>query len=250
LLGQWAQVQVLDPKNPSLVLRKVDESFPLSLYLGVLGMPGHTAYFGLYEVAQFKKGDIVLVSGAAGAVGSLVGQLAKAGGAKLVVGSAGGAEKCKILTEKYGFDAAIDYKVYTTEEAVTDELKRISPEGYDLYYDNTGGHVSDAFYNVVRKNARAVICGSISNYNEYESGKKKTQSLLWPKLLWSTVSIRGFLIFDFFNRMDEADAKLKELLKEKKIKYDETIIEGFDKLPQALIGLYHGQNIGKMVVKV
>jgi len=248
--GAWAQEQVVNVKNEALRLRKVDDSVPLSLYIGILGMPGHTAWCGLHEAAQFKKGDIVLVSGAAGAVGSLVGQLAKQGGAKLVVGTAGGPEKCKLLTDKYGFDAAIDYKQFATQEAVAAELKRLSPDGFDVYFDNTGGHVSDAFYDVVRKFGRAAICGSIANYNDsYDKSNKLTQPLLWTKLIYTSVSIKGFIVFDYAAETPKADKELTKLFKDGKIKYEETFSNGFETLPQSLIGLFHGKNSGKMVVR-
>jgi len=249
--GAWAQEQVVNVKSEALRLRKVDDSVPLSLYIGILGMPGHTAWCGLHEAAQFKKGDIVLVSGAAGAVGSLVGQLAKQGGAKLVVGTAGGPEKCKLLTEKYGFDAAIDYKQFTTQEAVAAELKRISPDGFDLYFDNTGGHVSDAFYDVVRKFGRVAICGSIANYNSDnpEAAAAAKQALVWTKLIYTSVSVKGFVVSDYRDKVPAADKELTKLFKDGKIQFEETFSDGFETLPQALADMLKGKNSGKMVVR-
>lgn len=246
--GQWATEQIVDPKSADAKLKKIDPSLPPSAYLGVAGMPGATAYFGLHEVAQFKKGDIVLVSGAAGAVGSLVGQLAKRGGAKLVVGTAGGPEKCKRLVEHFGFDAAIDYKKFDTEEKVTEELKRLSPDGFDVYFDNTGGHVTDALLNVVRKFARLAICGSISVYNKDPREVKVPSPFM--KVVYSSTTIRGFLVFDYADRWGEFEKNVHPLVREGHLKFDETVVEGFDKIPEAFAGLFHGKNTGKMVVKV
>lgn len=256
--GDWARYQLVNPPaagspeaaNPFVQLNKVQalaDDIPLSAYLGVLGMPGATAFFGLKEAAGFKKGDVVLVSGAAGAVGSLVGQLAKLWGAKLVIGSAGGPEKTKLVTEKYGFDACIDYKLFDTQEKVVAELKRLAPQGVDLYYDNTGGHVSDAFYDVVRKHARVAVCGQIASYN---AGKVVDVPSPFGKIIYTSVRIQGFVVFDYAARWAEFLKEVTPLVKDKKVKFEETVVEGFEKLPEAFLGLFKGANVGKMIVKV
>jgi len=246
--GVWALQQAIDPKSKDAKLRKVDESVPLSLYLGILGMPGATAYLGLFEAGQFKKGDVVLVSGAAGAVGSLVGQLAKLHGAKLVIGTAGGPEKCALVTGKFGFDAAIDYKKFDTVEKVTAELKRISPEGVDLYFDNTGGHVTDAFYTVVKKFGRSAVCGSISVYNKDPSEVKVPSPFI--RIIYTSVTIKGFIVYDYEDKWPQFEKEVTQLVKENKVQHEETVVEGFEKLPEAFSGLFHGKNTGKMIVKI
>lgn len=245
--GRWARFQNVDPASADAKLQKIDSDAHLSAYLGVLGMPGATAYFGLKEAAAFKKGDVVLVSGAAGAVGSAVGQLAKLWGAKKVIGTAGGEAKCKLVVEKYGFDECIDYKKFDTEEKVTAELKRISPEGCDVHFDNVGGHVSDAFLNTVRKFGRVAVCGSISQYNDAKPPQCPSP---WGKVIYTSVRIQGFIVFDYFARWQEFIDTVHPLVKEGKIKFEETVVEGFEKLPEALNGLFKGANVGKMVVKI
>ena len=167
----WRTVQLSAGKEGSgQQLRKVSppSGVPLSAYIGVLGMPGRTAYFGLldHEVGRLQAGQTVMVSGAAGAVGSLVGQLAKWKGAKKVIGTAGGAEKCRLVKEKYGFDECIDYKQFDTVEKMREELKKAAPEGVNLYFDNVGGHVTQAMFEVYAKHGRMALCGAISSYNK------------------------------------------------------------------------------------
>jgi NADPH-dependent curcumin reductase CurA len=210
-------------------------------------MPGATAYFGLKDAASFKKGDIVLVSGAAGAVGSAVGQLAKLWGAKQVIGTAGGPDKCKLVVDKYGFDACIDYKKFDTEEKMTAELKRLCPDGLDVHFDNVGGHVSDSFLNLVRKHGRVAVCGSISQYND---AKPPLCPSPWVKVIYTSVRIQGFLVYDYHEHWQEFLDEVHPLVKQNKIQYEETVVEGFEKLPEALNGLFKGANVGKMVVKI
>jgi len=209
-----------------------------------LGMPGLTAYFGLFDVAQFKPTDVVVVSGAAGAVGSLVGQLAKLKGAR-VIGTAGG-DKIDYL-KKLGFDYTIDYKLHKTAESVTEELKKAAPNGVDLYFDNTGGHVTDAVFPLLNKYARVAVCGQISMYNEVDPPRVPA---FLHHLIYKSVTVKGFVVSDFVSQVGRFYDEVPKLLQENKIQYQETVVEGFDKIPEAFIGLFHGANTGKAVVKV
>jgi len=258
--GQWAEQQVISPTDEvpftGLSLRKLDESVPLSYYLGALGMPGETAYFALFDAARFKQGDSVLVSGAAGAVGSLAGQLAKLHGAKLVIGTAGGPDKCALLTSKFGFDAAIDYKKFDTAEKVTAELKRISPEGVDVYVDNTGGHVAEVFYDVTRKRSRVAVVGALAHYAEMfgraapAEGAAAHAPAPFFKLIYNSVSVQGVLVNDYAGRWAEFQRAVTPLVRDGKVHVQETVAQGFEQLPQALDGLFTGKSTGKMIVKV
>lgn len=251
--GAWERIQAVTvavaEQQQDLSKVSVPEGTRLSAALGVLGMPGATAYVGLKRAASFKKGDAVVVTGAAGAVGSVVGQLAREWGASKVVGVAGGPDKCKLVKEKFGFDECIDYKKFTTQQAIKDELKRIQPDGFDVFFENTGGFVSDAIYDGnLRKFARVALCGNIANYNN-------TQAALIPNpfvnCIYTSIRVQGFIWSDY--RDDEYENYKKEqtkLVKEGKMKYEETVVEGFEAVPKALMGLFKGQNTGKMVVKV
>jgi NADPH-dependent curcumin reductase CurA len=218
-------------------------SVPLSSYLNLLGLPGFTAYFGLLEVGQLKQGETVLVSGAAGAVGSAVGQIAKVKGCR-VVGIAGGSEKCKYLTETLGFDAAVDYK----SPDVRKLLAAACPDGVDVYFDNVGGAVLDLALARLRLRARIVICGAVSQYNT------KPDSYAGPKnymaLLMFRARMEGFVIFDYEARYPEAQAQLREWLLAGKIKSQEDITDGLEAFPSALARLFEGANTGKMLVRL
>jgi len=245
----WRTVNQHDGKG----LRKLpaDSELSPSLYVGVLGMPARTAYFGLLdpEVGRFKAGQTVLVSGAAGAVGSVAGQLAKLKGAAKVIGTAGGKEKCKLVKEKYGFDDCLDYKELDTTEKMTAALQSLCPNGkLDLYFDNTGGHVLYAAANCFNKFARVAICGGISQYQQSEAERLIPNIFL--KCIYAAVNLRGFLVSDYSARFGEADAELEKLVKSGQLRYDETVFEGWEKVPDALAGLFSGVNTGKAVVKV
>jgi NADPH-dependent curcumin reductase CurA len=223
-------------------LRKVDEKLaPLSAYLGGLGMSGLSAWFGLFEVGQAKPGDTVLVSGAAGAVGSTVGQLAKIHGCR-VVGIAGGAEKCAFIRE-LGFDGAIDYK----GEKLNDGFRRELPKGVDVYFDNVGGDTLDAALTRINLHARVVICGAISNYNATEKPKGPANYL---SLLVNRARMQGFIVFDYMKKYPETYAALSKHYADGKLKLRETVVEGFETFPDALLKLFKGENTGKLVLKI
>lgn len=224
-------------------LIKIDTtSVPASYYLGILGMPGLTAYFGLMHIGKPVAGETVVVSGAAGAVGMVVGQIAKLQGCH-VIGIAGSDEKAKLLKEEFGFDEVINYKkVFDIKKAIAD----FCPKGVDIYYDNVGGEISDAVISNISFNARIVLCGQIALYNSTEIPMGPR---LQPMLLTRSVLMQGFIISNYKNHFAEGFNHLTLWLKEGKLKYKETIIKGFDKLPDALLGLFEGDNIGKMIVE-
>ena len=224
-------------------LRVVDaEAAPLSAYLGVLGMPGLTAYYGLLRVAGIESGETVCVSGAAGAVGSAVGQIARIHGCR-AVGIAGGAEKCSLVTGEFGFDAAVDYK----DEGFFQALRGATPEGVDVYFDNVGGPVTDAVFQRLNVNSRVAICGQISQYNAIDAP-------VGPRLLWNFIPKRiraqGFLVFDFREHDDESLAQMATWVRDGKLKYRETVAVGIENAAAAFIGMLGGANIGKQVVKL
>ncbi len=224
-------------------LRKVDPRLaPITTALGVLGMTGLTAYFGLLDIGQPKPGETVVVSGAAGAVGMTVCQIAKIKGCR-VVGIAGGEEKTKYLREELGIDATIDYKSGDIRRA----LQEACPGGVDIYFDNVGGEVSDAVLPVIRHGARIIICGQISIYN---LDKPNIGLRPQPYLLVNSASMKGFIITEYMSRFPEGVRELSQWLAEGKLRHAETIAEGFENTPQAFIGLFTGKNLGKQIVKV
>ena len=236
----WQEYGVSDGNN----LRKVDPTLaPISTALGILGMPGLTAYFGLLEICNPQAGEIVFVSAAAGAVGSLVGQIAKIKGCR-AVGSAGSAEKVDYVVDELGFDAAFNYK--TTEDYGA-KLAELCPDGIDAYFDNVGGAITDAVFPLINVKARISICGQISQYNleNPEQG---------PRFLWHLIvkraKIQGFLVFEFADKHDDGLRQMAEWIQAGKLKYREEITEGFENAPGAFIGMLKGSNIGKQLVKV
>jgi NADPH:quinone reductase len=216
---------------------------PMSTALGVLGMPGMTAYFGLLEIGKPQAGETVFVSGAAGAVGSLVGQIAKLKGCR-VVGSAGSQAKVDYLTSESGFDAAFNYKE-VKDYAV--KLQKVCPRGIDVYFDNVGGSLTDAVFTQINVGARIVVCGQIDQYNA-------TRPPRGPRPLWHLIvkqaRAEGFLVFQFAHRFPEGQRQVSQWIKEGKIKYRETIVDGLENAPRAFIGLFHGENVGKQLVRV
>ena len=225
-------------------LQKIDVNLaPAPYYLGILGMPGLTAYFGLLHIGKPKSGETVVISGAAGAVGIVVGQIAKLKGCR-VVGIAGSDEKIKMLKDEFGFDEVINYK---TTSDMKKAIKETCPDGVDIYFDNVGGPISDAVIANINFHARIVLCGQISLYNaaEVPMGPR-----LQPMLLTRSVLMQGFIVGNFKDHFREGIEQLSQWVKDGKLKYKETIIEGFDKLPEAFLGLFSGKNKGKMVVKV
>ena len=224
-------------------LRKIDASVaPLSFHLDVLGMTGLTAYFGLMKIGKPKPGETVVVSGAAGAVGLVVGQIAKIHGCR-VVGIAGSDEKINLLKEKYGFDEAINYKTVTD---LRNAIEESCPKGVDIYFDNVGGAISDAVISNINFHARIPLCGQISLYNSTEIPMGPR---LQPMLLTRSVLMQGYIVSNFQSQFPEGLSHLGKWLQEGKIKFEQTIVHGFDQIPTALLGLFKGDNIGKMVVE-
>lgn len=236
----WQQYAVDDGKG----LRTIDPALaPLTTALGILGMPGLTAYFGLLDVGKPKSGETVVVSGAAGAVGSAVGQIAKIAGCR-AIGMAGSEEKVRVLTGEYGFDGAFNYK--TTPDHVA-KIRELCPNGVDVYFDNVGGSLTDAVVANLNSRGRIAICGQISMYN---ADKADVGPRLFPQLLVKTARAEGFLVFQYFDRAQEGIAKLAQWLREGKLKYHENVVEGLENAPRAFIGLFHGENLGKQLVKI
>lgn len=224
-------------------LRKIDpQQAPISTALGILGMPGLTAYFGLLDIGRPKQGETVVVSGAAGAVGSVAAQIAKIKGCR-VVGIAGGNQKVHYLKEELHLDAVIDYKA----EDMGFALKESCPNGIDVYFDNVGGATTDHVLNHINKYARIVLCGQISTYNadKPELGPRNLLTLVTHSAL-----MQGFIVSDYTARFTESLIQLEEWLKEGKLHYKETIVDGLENLPKAFIGLFKGENLGKQLVKV
>jgi NADPH-dependent curcumin reductase CurA len=229
---------VSDGKNRPV--RTYDASIEPEQALGVLGNTGMTAYFGLLDLGEPKSGDTVVISGAAGATGSVAGQIAKIKGCK-VIGMAGTDEKCKWLTEELGFDEAINYKT----EDVAARLDVLCPDGINIYFDNVGGEILDICLERIAMNARVVICGGISRYNA-------TGPIPGPKnyfnLVFRRARMEGFIVLDYVSRFPEAIAEMKAWIDQGQIKTNATVIEGFENLPKALIKLFEGANTGKMMV--
>ncbi|TXE05709.1 NADP-dependent oxidoreductase [Gelidibacter salicanalis] len=225
-------------------LLKVDPSkAPLSAYLGILGMTGLTAYLGLTQIGKPVAGETLVVSGAAGAVGSVVGQIGKILGLR-VIGIAGTDEKVEMLTSKFGFDAGINYN--TTENMVA-AIQQAAPDGVDIYYDNVGGTISDAVLFNINKFARMVICGAISAYNNTELPKGLS---VQPFLVKKSALMQGFIVSNYAEKFPETMKQLSGWLAEDKLTYTETVVEGFDNIPTAFIDLFEGKNTGKMIVKI
>jgi len=223
-------------------VRKVDTRFaPLTTYLGALGMPGMTAYFGLLDIGKPKAGETVVVSGAAGAVGSVVGQIAKIKGCR-VVGIAGGADKCRYLMERLHFDAAIDYK----SEDVKAALKNHCPDGIHVYFDNVGGEILEAALGRIALHARIVICGAISQYNSTTPPKGPANYL---SLLVNRASMTGMIVFDYADRYDEGGREMAQWIAQGKLVAKEDVVAGgIDAFPETLLKLFKGENFGKLVL--
>ncbi len=225
-------------------LRKLDPKLaPVSTALGVLGATGLTAYFGLLDVCNPKPGETVVVSGAAGAVGSIVGQIAKIKGCR-TVGIAGGDDKVEWILKDCGYDAAFNYKATDNYGA---KLKELCPNGIDVYFDNVGGAITDAVLMQINTFARISICGQISQYN---NAKPEMGPRLLGMLIVARAKMQGFLITDYMPRFGEALVEMSAWLREGKLKYREDIVDGFENIPKAFIGLFHGENIGKRIVKI
>lgn len=222
---------------------KVDENLvPMPMYIGTLGMPGMTAYFGILEVGKIKEGDVVLVSGAAGAVGSVVGQIAKIKGCT-VIGIAGGKEKCDYVVDELGFDGAIDYK----SENVYTALKEKCPKGIDVYYDNVGGAILDAALSRLRMHARVVICGAISQYNNKQSIKGPSNYL---SLLVNRATMQGMVVMDYAKDYGTAAQNMGMWIQQGKLKSKSAIYHGIENFQETYNRLFTGEKKGKLVLKV
>ncbi len=225
-------------------VRRVDPDLaPVSTSVGILGMPGMTAYFGLLEVGRPVPGDTVLVSAASGAVGAAVGQIAKIGGCR-VVGTAGSDEKVHYITQELGFDAGINYR---TADDLPTAVRQACPDGVDVYFDNVGGPVTDAAFANLAPWGRVAICGQISQYNNTKEG-------IGPRslrhVLINQASIEGFLVFRFTQKYPVAVRRMAGWIKEGRLRYREDVVEGLERAPEAFIGMLQGKNFGKLVVKV
>jgi NADPH-dependent curcumin reductase len=228
-------------------LRKLDpKAAPPSYALGILGMPGMTAFFGLAEIGKPQAGETLVVAAASGAVGSVVGQIAKIRGAR-VVGIAGGPQKCKFVTDELGFDTCVDHRAPDFSE----RLKEACPKGIDVYFENVGGKVFEAVFPLLNTYARVPVCGVISQYNATEplQGTNWVPTLM-RGILTKRMIVRGFIVSDFFPRRNEFTAEVVGWVKSGKLKYREDIIEGLESAPRGLIGLLRGENFGKRLVRV
>jgi NADPH-dependent curcumin reductase CurA len=224
------------------LLTKIDGSrAPLSYYLGMLGMPGLTAYFGLKEIGKPKPGETVVVSAASGAVGSVVGQLAKIGGCR-AVGIAGGPDKCRYVVGELGLDACVDYK----NGSLAAELQRECPGGVDVYFDNVGGPVLDAVLPQMTLASRLVVCGAIADYNSPEPYGVKS----WRSILTNRIRVQGMIVFDWRTQYDASVKVLARYYAQGRLKTKESVVEGIERAPQGLIALMKGQNFGKQLVKL
>ncbi|GAA2353087.1 NADP-dependent oxidoreductase [Dactylosporangium salmoneum] len=235
----WREYAVLDAGHT----RVVDTAAaPSSAYLGVLGMPGLTAYAGLLDVARMRPEETVFVSGAAGAVGSLAGQIARLRGARLVIGSAGSAEKVRYLTEELGFDAAFNYR----DGDIRGQLKRLAPDGIDVYFDNVGGEQLEAALFRMNVHGRVAVCGAISQYNTPDAKGIRNLSLLISKRL----TLQGFLVLDHWSRREAFAEEMAAWLRADRVKVAETFVDGIDHAVDAFLGMLQGANLGKMVVRL
>ena len=243
-MGGWQQYAVVDANVPG-VLRKVDTTqVPLSAYLGVVGMPGVTAWYGLMKIINPKAGQTVVVSAASGAVGSAVGQLAKSRGAR-VVGIAGGADKCAYVVNELGFDACIDYKAHSDLKSLSQALKEACPNGIDGHFENVGGVILDAVMQRVNAFSRIAVCGMISGYNGQPIPLAAPQLILTNRMM-----IEGFIVSEHMDIWPQALAELGQGVATGTIKYRETVADGLAAAPEAFLGLLKGKNFGKQIVKL
>lgn len=228
-------------------LMKIDGQFPSSYSLGVLGMPGFTAYMGLLDIGQPKSGETLVVAAATGAVGSLVGQIAKIKGCR-TIGIAGGEEKCRYAVEHLGFDACLDHHL----PELRSRLSHVCPQGIDIYYENVGGKVFDAVLPLLNSKARIPVCGLIAHYNDTElpPGPDRT-GLLMRSLLVKRIRMQGFIIFeDYAHQYPEFLSQMRSWLQAGKIQYREDVVSGLENAPASLIGLLQGNNFGKLLIQV
>ena len=242
--GGWQQFSVVDADTPGL-LRKVDTAhIPLSAYLGAVGMPGVTAWYGLTQICKPTAGKTIVVSAASGAVGSAVGQLAKVRGCR-AVGIAGGVDKCAYVVDELGFDACIDYKAHPDPKSLYEALKAATPDGVDGHFENVGGVVFDAVLARMNAFGRIALCGMISGYDGEPIPLKQPQLILTNRL-----TIEGFIVSEHMNLWPEALKELGAMVATGKLKYRESVAQGLASAPEAFLGLLKGRNFGKQVVKL
>ena len=242
--GGWQEYSIVDGGIPGS-LRKVDASrIPLSAYLGAVGMPGVTAWYGLMKICQPKPGQTIVVSAASGAVGSAVGQLAKTRGCR-AVGIAGGSDKCEYVTRELGFDACIDYKAHADPKSLYEALKEATPDGVDGSFENVGGPILDAVLARMNAFGRIALCGMISGYDGQPIPLQHPQLILLSRL-----TIEGFIVSEHMEVWPEALKELGMLVATGKLKYRESVAEGIASAPEAFLGLLKGRNFGKQVVKL
>ena len=241
VIGQlaWQEIQIAKADTVRLIDKT---SVPLSYYLGILGMPGLTAYFGLLDIGMPVAGETVVVSGAAGAVGMIVSQIARIKGCR-VVGIAGSDEKVNYLKTDIGLDEVLNYK---TENDLNSAIARACAKGVDIYFDNVGGEISDAVITNINKGARIILCGQISLYNSRET---PVGPRIQTTLLKKSALMKGFIVSDYSDRFSEGIKQLAQWIKEGQLKSQETILHGFESLPEAFIGLFQGKNTGKYLVE-
>lgn len=239
LLG-WQRYAVSDGSDIRRIVRETD--LPLSLSLGVLGLNGVTAYFALRMLGRPQAGETVVISTAAGAVGSIAGQLARMAGCR-VVGIAGGAEKCRICVDDFGFDAALDYR----QDDLSQQLQAACPQGIDIYYDNTAGRVSDIVLPQINRHARVIVCGtaSIASWDPWPQGPRVERHLLNK-----AASMTGFLVWDYEDRYEEAIDHLAPLIRSGALRYREEILQGIEQAPGSIADLYQGRNLGKRLIRL
>ena len=243
-MGGWQDYGVVDANQPGM-LRKVDTAhIPLSAYLGAVGMPGVTAWYGLMKICQPQAGKTIAVSAASGAVGSVVGQLAKAKGCR-AVGIAGGAEKCRYVVDELGFDACVDYKAHADSKALYRALEEAAPDGIDGYFENVGGAVFDAVLARMNAFGRIAMCGMISGYNG--APIPLTQPSL---ILQSRLTLEGFIVSEHMEVWPQALSELGAMVASGKLKFRESVAQGLEAAPEAFLGLLKGKNFGKQLVKL
>jgi NADPH-dependent curcumin reductase CurA len=241
-MTNWQEWAVATEQNRFTVV-PTGLGLDLATVMNVLGTTGLTAYFGLLDIGQFKEGDVVVVSGAAGATGSVVGQIAKARGASKVVGIAGGPEKCAEVVENYGFDECLDYR----EDHLNKRIRAACPKGVDLYFDNVGGEILDAVLSNIAMHARIVLCGAISQYNSMERPKGIANTSM---MIMRRGRMQGFIVFDFAPRYAEAQVELATMVLDGRIAHREHLVQGLEEAPNALNLLFTGGNHGKTLVVV
>src|ERR1019366_843752 len=238
----WQEWVLASRENKFTIIPK-GLGLDVATVMNVLGTTGITAYFGLLDVGQFKSGDVVVVSGAGGATGSVVGQIAKARGAKKVVGIAGGPQKCAEVVELYGFDECLDYR----EENLSRRLRAACPDGIDIYFDNVGGEILDAALANIAMRGRIVVCGAISQYNAMEQPRGLSNT---PRLIVKRARMEGFLVFDYAPRFLDAQMELAGMVHNGSLVHHEHLVHGLEKAPDALNLLFSGGNHGKTLVVV